>query len=133
MVYALYAELYGTAGAKPIARWSLDIYAVPVMMDDVRTMLHGPELKARVEVSELNDRFDVEERPDRSEEESRWYRCLCRCEYLLPCLGRLLGGPTYTKDNPTKKRKKRKKRKEDYDSDSDSSGDESSETRGLLG
>ncbi|KAJ0393305.1 hypothetical protein P43SY_009659 [Pythium insidiosum] len=152
MVYSLYAELYGTAGAKPIARWTLDIYATPVMIDDVREMLRAPELKARVEVQELNDRYDVVERPDRSRSEGFLYRCCCRCEYLIPCLGFLLGkGPTYRSEmdddddgGARKKRKKRSKRKkkkkkrtygddDDDDDDDSSSGEDESETRGLLG
>jgi hypothetical protein len=140
MVYSLYAELYGTAGAKPIVRWTLDIYATPVMIDDVKEMLRGPELKARVEVQELNDLFDVDERVDRADDESFLYRCCCRCEFLIPCLGRLLGGPTYSAPDDDKKRKKRRsrrKRRQSYDdSDDDESSDDGeteSETRGLLG
>ncbi|TMW64017.1 hypothetical protein Poli38472_014134 [Pythium oligandrum] len=140
MVYAMYAELYGTAGAKPIVRWTLDIYATPVMIDDVKEMLHGPELKARVEVSELNDMFDFEERPDRSQDETWLYRCCCRCEFLVPCLGRLLMGPTYAKEGEDKKKKKGKKRRkkrrsydDDDEEDDSSSGEDESETRGLLG
>lgn len=143
-VYALYAELYGTAGAKPIARWTLDIYATPVMIDDVREMLHDPELKARVEVTALNERFDVKEREDRSKvDESFLYRCCCRCEFLIPCLGRLLVGPTYkSAASDAKKEKKRRRRRSqrkrrrsyDYDQDSeDSESEEETETRGLLG
>lgn len=138
-VYALYAELYGTAGAKPIVRWTLDIYATPVMIDDVREMLHAPELKARVEVTELNDRFDVHERPDRAADESLLYRCCCRCEFLIPCLGRILIGPSYkvnTSDSSGKKKrrnsKRRRRRSYDYDEESESSEDEC-ETKGLLG
>lgn len=148
-VYALYAELYGTAGAKPIARWTLDIYATPVMIDDVREMLHAPELKARVEVSALNDKFSEDELSDGlrrrgSADESFLYRCCCRCEFLIPCLGRLLGGPSYKADTDARKeRKKRKKRSQrrrrrsyDYDNDDDDSDSETeteTETRGLLG
>lgn len=144
-VYALYVELYGTAGAKPIARWTLDIYATPVMIDDVREMLHAPELKARVEVAALNEKFDVVEFADRSADESFLYRCCCRCEFLIPCLGRLLGGPTYKVDTDDQKKRKKKRKKSqrrrrrsyDYDNDEgeeeDSVSEEELETRGLLG
>ncbi|KAE8984154.1 hypothetical protein PR003_g23318 [Phytophthora rubi] len=127
-VYALYAELYGTAGAKPIARWTLDIYAVPVMADDLREMQRAPSLKARALVAELNEELDVQRkgleglRAQQEEDKESWtYRCLCRCEFLVPFLHRVLGGgPTYTKEKQTKwsdcwsccaKRKKRSKRR----------------------
>lgn len=152
-VYALYAELYGTAGAKPIARWTLDIYATPVMIDDVREMLHAPELKARIEVAALNDQFAADDelsqalRRRRGDDESFLYRCCCRCEFLIPCLGRLLGGPSYKADaDERKKRRKRRKRsvrrrRRSYDYDNEDSGDgdgdsdseSETETRGLLG
>lgn len=152
-MYALYAELYGTAGAKPIARWTLDIYATPVMIDDVREMLHAPELKARVEVAALNEKFAVNEPlARRRDDESFWYRCCCRCEFLIPCLGRLLSGPSYKADDDDATARKRKKKKAkrrssrrrrrsyDYDASDDGSDDDDSdasederETRGLLG
>jgi hypothetical protein len=155
-VYALYAELYGTAGAKPIVRWTLDIYATPVMIDDVHEMMHAPELKARVEVAALNDKFDEYASPARTaggDAESLAYRWCCRCEYLVPCLNRLLGGgPTYKKDEDAsflslccrKKKKKSKKkskrrRRRSYDFDKEEEDDdtedsqEETETKGLLG
>ncbi|KAF1321227.1 Peptidase c19, ubiquitin-specific peptidase, dusp domain, partial [Globisporangium splendens] len=153
-VYALYAELYGTAGAKPIARWTLDIYATPVMIDDVREMLRVPELKARVEVTALNDKFETQEdRESRhrkhGDNESFLYRCCCRCELLIPCLGRLLVGPSYmspekknqkSRDRRRRRRSQRKRRRsydydqseEDGDSEDDSDSDAETETRGLL-
>ncbi|KAK1944054.1 Ubiquitin carboxyl-terminal hydrolase 11 [Phytophthora citrophthora] len=154
-VYALYAELYGTDDAKPIVRWTLDIYAVPVMIDDVREMLHVPKLKARSLVTEMNEELEEKGRGleglrKREEKESWTYRCLCRCEFLVPCLYRLLGGgPTYKKEKKSswgdccncckrkkknsrkKKGKKSKRRKEEEDSsEEETSSDE--ETHGLL-
>ncbi|KAG7401412.1 hypothetical protein PHYBOEH_001404 [Phytophthora boehmeriae] len=150
-VYAVYTELYGTQGAKPIVRWTLDIYAMPVMIDDVREMLHAPELRARAAVSELNESVASGERGLRrrrrdAERETWAYRCLCRCEFLVPCLNRLLGGgPTYKKEekswwqyccgarkNKKRKRSKKKRRTDDEDTDSDE-GSSDEETHGLLG
>ncbi|GMF11907.1 unnamed protein product [Phytophthora lilii] len=157
-VYALYTELYGDGGAKPIVRWTLDIYAVPVMVDDVTEMLHAPRLKARALVTELNEQLETREKglkrslETREEKESWTYRCLCRCEFLVPCLYRLLGGgPTYKKEEQSswssylcccarrkKKRRSKKKskkakrsREEDDSEESETSSDE--ETHGLLG
>ncbi|RLN95480.1 hypothetical protein BBJ28_00007272 [Nothophytophthora sp. Chile5] len=159
-VYALYTELYGDGGAKPIVRWTLDMYAMPVMIDDVKAMLHAPELRARVAVSELNELFETRSGPPRrrKDAEEGWvYRCLCRCEFLVPCLHRLLGGgPTYKKEERStkwcgccsskekqqknKRRKKRngkKKRKTQEDDEGDDEDSEASssdeETQGLLG
>lgn len=119
-------------------RWTLDIYATPVLIDDVHEMLHAPELKARVEVADLNDKFDVYKVPVREDDESLAYRWLCRCEYLVPCLSRMLGGgPTYKADSSgEKKKKQRRRRRKSYgDEDEDEEGDseEESETKGLLG
>ncbi|KAG6620888.1 Peptidase C19, ubiquitin-specific peptidase, DUSP domain [Phytophthora cinnamomi] len=168
-VYALYAELYGTDGARPIVRWTLDLYAVPVMIDDVREMQRAPELKARALVQELNEQLDVQRkglealRPPQEDDESWTYRCLCRCEFLVPFLYRVLGGgPTYTREKQTSwsellccccaKRKKRSKRRrskgkrgrkdrsrsreEEEEEETSSDEDETSsdeETHGLLG
>ncbi|KAG6971052.1 hypothetical protein JG688_00004598 [Phytophthora aleatoria] len=159
-VYALYAELYGTDDAKPIARWTLDIYATPVMVDDIREMLHVPRLRARSLVTEMNEELQSHEKGleglktrEEEEKESWTYRCLCRCEFLVPCLNRLLGGgPTYKKEKETSwsdyfscccKRKRRqakksKKSKKDKKSrgEEETSSDETSsdeETHGLLG
>ncbi|ETL45600.1 hypothetical protein F441_04474 [Phytophthora nicotianae CJ01A1] len=157
-VYALYAELYGTDDAKPIARWTLDLYATPVMIDDVREMLHVPGLKARSLVTEMNEELQSHEKgleglKTREEDKESWtYRCLCRCEFLVPCLNRLLGGgPTYKKEKETswgdyfscckrkrrrvKKSNKRKKSKESRQEEETSSEETSNdeETHGLLG
>lgn len=153
-MYALYAELYGTAGAKPIVRWTLDIYATPALIDEVHEMLHEPELKARVEVAALNDRFDEYARPSAARnDESLAYRWFCRCEYLVPCLNRMLGGgPTYKPEDDEsmwtrcckskksrrrkgKSKKRRRRRSYDYDEEEDNDTDDSqeeTETRGLL-
>lgn len=168
-VYALYSELYGTVDAKPIVRWTLDIYAMPVMIDDIRDMLHVPQLRARSLVTELNEELEIQDKglikglKQREDKESWTYRCLCRCEFLVPCLFRLLGGgPTYKKEKQSKlsdfcccgKRKSKKdkrrrsKRKvgkkkmksrdtEDDDEEETSSAESSTssdeETHGLLG
>ncbi|DAZ92713.1 TPA: hypothetical protein N0F65_012838 [Lagenidium giganteum] len=140
-VYALYAELYGTAGAKPIARWTLDIYATPVMIDDVREMLHPHELRARVEVSELNAKFDFDDEEEDRDQESFLYRCCCRCQFLVPMVAKLCcAGPTYArvsvmdeKNNRKKRKKGRRRRSYDDDDDDESDSQEESETRGLLG
>ena len=162
-VYALYAELYGTSDAKPIVRWTLDIYAMPVMIDDIRNMLHVPNLKARSLVAELNEGLEMKEDGLRKglksleEKESWMYQCLCRCEFLVPCLYRLLGGgPTYEKKKTTtwsdyfcccrtrkskntkrrrNKRKEEKKSRDDEDeetSNSESLSSSDEETHGLL-
>ncbi|KAF4147357.1 Deubiquitinating enzyme domain-containing protein [Phytophthora infestans] len=159
-VYALYAELYGTDDAKPIARWTLDIYATPVMIDDAREMLHVPRLKARSLVTEMNEELQSHEKGleglkarEEEDKESWTYRCLCRCEFLVPCLNRLLGGgPTYKQEKETswseylnccckRKRRRGKKnkkiktskkiREEEENSSDETSSDE--ETQGLLG
>ncbi|KAL4157239.1 hypothetical protein PRNP1_006263 [Phytophthora ramorum] len=151
-VYALYAQLYGTDDAKPIVRWTLDIYAMPVMVDDIRDMLHAPQLKARALVAEMNEELERQDkgleglRAQQDDKESWTYRCLCRCEFLVPCLSRLLGGgPTYKKETQTtwsellcccrrkekKRRHKKKKSREEEETESDESSDE--ETHGLLG
>lgn len=133
-------------------RWTLDIYATPVLIDDVHEMLHAPELKARVEVAALNDKFDEYAAPatGSASEESLAYRWCCRCEYLVPCLNRLLGGgPTYKRDEDasflstcckmkkknSKKKNSKRRRSYDFDEedeDTDESQDEL-ETKGLLG
>ncbi|EQC42144.1 hypothetical protein SDRG_00984 [Saprolegnia diclina VS20] len=137
-VYAIYAELYGTGGAVPIARYTLDLYATPILRDDVIEILKLPELSARVAVSEMREKY--EEWPeDEPESESWWYRCCCRCDRLPTVLGRLFGGPTYavvSTDDKKKKKKKKgkkkgKKRNKDEGTDSDSSDTETEET-GLL-
>jgi hypothetical protein len=163
-VYAMYAELYGTDGAKPIVRWTLDIYAVPVMVDDVREMLHAAQLKARALVTEMEEELESRKgvgkglQRRREDKESWTYRCMCRCEFLVPCLYRLLGGgPTYKKEKQTKwseylcccgsrKSKKEKRRKrgkksrrksreeEEEATDSEEASTSSDEeTQGLLG
>ncbi|KAG7376112.1 hypothetical protein PHYPSEUDO_014417 [Phytophthora pseudosyringae] len=154
-VYALYAELYGTDDAKPIARWSLDIYAVPVMVDDVREMLHLPKLKSRSLVTEMNEELEVQEKglgeglraPGGEEKESWAYRCLCRCEFLVPCLSRVFGGgPTYKKEKgdcvnrcckkkSKRRRSKKKEKKSREEEEETSSAEETSsdeEAHGLL-
>ncbi|CAI5746366.1 unnamed protein product [Peronospora destructor] len=161
-VYALYAELYGTSDVKPIVRWTLDIYGMPVMIDDIRDMLHVPTLKARSLVAELNEGLDMKGKEllkglKPLEQKENWmYRCLCHCEFLVPCLYRLLGGgPTYEKKKKTKrsdyfcccrtrknkKRRRRKKKgekksrddKDDATSDDESLTSSDEETHGLLG
>ncbi|EGZ19911.1 hypothetical protein PHYSODRAFT_558533 [Phytophthora sojae] len=147
-VYALYAELYGTDGAKPIVRWTLDMYAVPVMIDDIREMQRAPELKARSLVAEMNEELDVQNkgleglRAQQEEDKESWtYRCLCRCEFLVPFLYRVLGGgPTYKKEKQTtwgeylcccfSRRNKNKKEEKSIDEEETSSDEE---THGLLG
>ncbi|RQM12136.1 hypothetical protein DD237_007911 [Peronospora effusa] len=145
-VYVLYAELYGTSDTKPIVRWTLDIYAMPVMIDDIRDMLHVPNLKARSLVAELNEKLETQEKGlyqglKSHEQKERWlYRCLCRCEFLVPCLYRLLGGgPTYKKKKEIKwsdfvcccrkrKNKNKKRRRSKKSSEIKSRDDEDNET-----
>jgi hypothetical protein len=117
-------------------RWTLDIYELPVMIDEVQEMLREPELRARVEVSELNEKFLVEEELKRKDEESVWYRCLCRCEFLVPFLAYLFSGPSYdsVKKQVSKKRRKNQRRRAYSDSDEEAeTSEEESDTRGLLG
>ncbi|OQR92847.1 hypothetical protein ACHHYP_03157 [Achlya hypogyna] len=137
-VYAIYAELYGTGGAIPIARYTLDLYSTPILRDDVLEILKLPELSARVAVGEMRDKY--EEWPeDEPESESWWYRCCCRCDRLPTVLGRLFGGPTYAivkADDDDKKRRKKgrkgKKRGKDDDTESEDSDPENEETSLLA-
>ncbi|CAH0474719.1 unnamed protein product [Peronospora belbahrii] len=133
------------------------------MVDDVKDMLHVPRLKARALVLELNERREMMDKGlinglKKHEEKESWgYRCLCRCEFLVPCLYRMLGGgPTYEKEKQikwsdylyccekTNKKKKKRRRGEktraiinDYaeedrrSTESSTSSDE--ETHELLG
>ncbi|OWY90168.1 hypothetical protein PHMEG_00041828 [Phytophthora megakarya] len=121
-VYALYAELYGTDDAKPIVRWTLDIYAMPVMIDDVREMTRVPNLKARSLITELNEELETKKKGleglrTREDKESWTYR---------------------RKKRSAKKSKKSKKKSKKRNEEEESSSDESStssdeETHGLLG
>ncbi|OQR90285.1 hypothetical protein THRCLA_09386 [Thraustotheca clavata] len=138
-VYCIYAELYGTSGVLPIARYTLDIYATPILRDDVLEILKLPELSARVAVNEIRDKY--EEWPeDEPETESWWYRCCCRCDRLPTVLGKIFGGPTYasvaTDDQDKKKKKKRGKKKskrsKDDETDSSDESDSDGEETGLL-
>ncbi|KAL7687801.1 putative peptidase C19, ubiquitin-specific peptidase, DUSP domain, DUSP-like superfamily [Plasmopara halstedii] len=149
-VYALYAELYGTDETKPIVRWKLDIYATPVFIDDVREMLHVPSLKARSLVTEMIENIESNENGlhdlnTRKKEHESWaYRCMCRCEFLIPCLNRFLGGgPTYMKERNTtwydsfcccRRERRQKCEVKNIDETSQNIDDTSSdeETRGLL-
>ncbi|KAI9907211.1 hypothetical protein PsorP6_003916 [Peronosclerospora sorghi] len=125
---------------------------MPVMIDDIRVMLRAPKLKARSLVFQLNEELATSEKGltalKRQEDKESWtYRCLCRCEFVVPCLYRLLGGgTTYKKEKPTNycdyvlscgKRKKKEKKKKRSERDEDTSSVESyssseDETHGLL-
>uniref|UniRef100_A0AAV1UC38 DUSP domain-containing protein n=1 Tax=Peronospora matthiolae TaxID=2874970 RepID=A0AAV1UC38_9STRA len=154
-VYALFAELYGTNNVPPIVRYTLDLYAPPVMIDDVVAMLHVPKVRARAVVTaevtaewpESGETPLLEKlRRDRSLDDETWtYRCCCRCTYLVPCLDRVLGGgPTYEEETDVRwsdylcgrsrsKRQSKKSRKGTTGTE-ESSEEEASdeETSGLL-
>ena len=110
-VYALFAELYGpslnrtTGYQHVIVRYTMDLYAPPVMIDDVRAMLRVPIVRARAVVTaEVTATWPLEAKAvlakglwSRDRDDETWtYKCCCRCAYLVPCLHRVLGGgPTY--------------------------------------
>ncbi|CAK4678813.1 hypothetical protein LEN26_020339 [Aphanomyces euteiches] len=139
-VYAIYAELYGTGGAFPIARYTLDIYATPIIRDDVLQILKLPELSARVAVTEMREQYEEWPEPPEVVTWGSWcYSCCCLCERLPTVLGRIFGGPTYATvpaDSDKSKRKGKKKKKsarrdEEDDNESDTDTD-SEETSSLL-
>uniref|UniRef100_M4BLP3 DUSP domain-containing protein n=1 Tax=Hyaloperonospora arabidopsidis (strain Emoy2) TaxID=559515 RepID=M4BLP3_HYAAE len=153
-VYALFAELYGTNNVPPIVRYTLDLYAPPVMIDDVVAMLHVPKVRARAVVTaevtaewpELGETPLDGLRKDRSSDDETWtYRCCCRCAYLVPCLDRVLGGgPTYEQETDvrwsdylcgrSRNKRQSKKRRKETNRTEESSEEEFSdeESSGLL-
>ncbi|KAF0682593.1 Aste57867_25300 [Aphanomyces stellatus] len=140
-VFAIYTELYGTGGAFPIARYTLDIYSTPILRDDVLEILKLPELSARVAVTEMREAYEEWPEPPVEPQSwcSWWYQCCCLCDRLPTVLGRLFGGPTYAKVDAkaaksAKKKKASKKAKRVHDeeeSESDSDA-ETEETSSLL-
>ncbi|CAI5719946.1 unnamed protein product [Hyaloperonospora brassicae] len=121
-VYALFAELYGPSVNDTVqqflVRYTMDLYAPPVLIDDVRAMLRVPAVRARAVVTaEVTATWPLEEgrddsmvletglRPRDRDDETWAYKCCCRCAYLVPCLYRVLGGgPTYEEETRDKRR-----------------------------
>ncbi|KAF0754724.1 hypothetical protein AaE_005220 [Aphanomyces astaci] len=140
-VYAIYSEIYGTGGAFPIARYTLDIYATPILRDDVLEILKLPELSARVAVTEMREQY--EEWPEEPEVVMGWcswmYQCCCLCDRLPTVLGRVFGGPTYaavdTATDKTRKKsskKQKSKRRHHDEEDGNDSDTDTEETSSLL-